>query len=100
MSGKGNNLADTYIQPVQIHSFEHSFEHVQGEPNERVIRQTTARSCCVLYKELQHEFIADWKAAENVSGEQRGLEQCHGKLGEVTTKNNDSSVAFGSLECR
>ena len=46
-----------------------------------------------------NEFIADWKAAQNVSGEHRGwlqLSEQNGELGEVATENNDSSVALGS----
>ena len=78
-----------------------SFQLVLGQLSLPQIHRAAARptQAVALYTAVLNEFIADWKAAQNVSGEHRGwlqLSEQNGELGEVATENNDSSVALGS----
>lgn len=74
-----------------------SFQLVLGQLSLPQIHRAAAGT--VAHTAVLNEFIADWKAAQNVSGEHRGwlqLSEQNGELGEVATENNDSSVALGS----
>ena len=76
-----------------------SFQLVLGQLSLPQIHRAAAAHPVALYTAVLNEFIADWKAAQNVSGEHRGwlqLSEQNGELGEVATENNDSSVALGS----